>query len=468
MKKNESKDKDVSFLRKCTFGMSGMADNLMQNSIMTVASPVMVISLGMNPALLGVAVFISRIWDAFTDPLMGSISDNTRTRFGRRRPYMLVGGVLAGLVLIGFWQIPAGMSDTANFIWFLGGLILFYTCYTVFNVPCNALGYELSSNYNERTRIMALRSIFASASSFAIHWQYKMTQLDRFEDTLDGIHTVAIFVGVLIIATTAIPAIFSRERLAETVAASQEKIPFFSSTKTTFRNRNFVLLMGAIVATCLGLFMVSSLGTFINIYYVCGGSEKEGATIMALGGTIYGLAGLLTVPLLTFVSGRIGKKKTLIWGLSLAFLGVLLKWFTYTPEHPYLQFITLAFMAPSLQALWMLTPSIVADICDEDELATGVRREGMYSAVYGYLMKIGMSIAYLVTGFLLNATGFDAELGGNQTESAIFWLRFLFVLVPGIGLFVALVLVSRLTTSQERAEEVKYLLEKRHAEAAAS
>ncbi len=464
--KKKINDNDVSLWRKLIFGMSGAADNLMQNSIMSIANPVMVIALGMNPAHLSIIIFISRIWDAFTDPLMGSISDNARTRFGRRRPFMLVGGLLAGLVLIALWQIPAGLSDTANFIWFLTGVILFYTCYTVFIVPCNALSYELSSNYNERTRIMAFRSIFATLSGLAMHWQYKMTQLDRFDGTVDGIHTVSIFVGGIIIVAAIIPAIFSKERLAETVAATQEKIPFWSSAKATFRNRNFMFLMACVISTCLGVFMITALGTFINIYYVCGGDEKQAATIMALGGTVYTFAGLLSVPILTFVSGRIGKKKTLLWGLGFALFGTLIKWFTFTPENPYLQFIPLALMAPSLQSLWMLSPSIVADICDEDELESGNRREGMYSAVYGYLMKIGVSLALLITGFLLNATGFDVDLGGEQLPRTILNLRLCFTLIPSAGLLFALIFVTRIKISPARAAEVKRQLDERHEKAA--
>lgn len=463
-----SGNKYVPLWQKFTYGLSGTADNLMQNGINTVASQVMVISLGMNPILLSITIFIARIWDAFTDPLMGSISDNTRTRFGRRRPYMFWGGLLGGLVYMLLWQIPAGMSEMANFFWFLIGTLLFYSLFTVFSVPSQALGYELSPEYNERTRIMAFRSVFAASAGFAMHWQYKMTQLDCFDGTLDGIHTVSLYVGAIIIITTVIPAIFSRERLAKSVASTQAKIRFWDSAKVTMRNRDFRLLMGATIAACLGLFMVGQLGPFINIYYVCGGSEKEGATIMAVGGTVYALAGLLSAPVLDFVSRRIGKRKTMIIGLSMACVGALLKWVTFTPAMPYLQLLTLALMAPSLQALWMLTPSIVADICDEDELATGIRREGMYSAVHGYIMKIGVSIGLLMTGILLKATGFDAALGGDQLPGTILSLRLFYAIIPAAGLLVALILILRITMNSTRAKEVQRLLEERHAKTAAA
>ncbi len=467
--KTDSENKNyLSFWRKIAFGFSGSAENLMQNSINNMANPIFNIVLGVNPALISLAIFISRIWDAFTDPTMGAISDNTRGRFGRRKPYMLVGGIMASLIFVLLWRIPAGLSSTGYFIWFLVGSLMFYTFYTIFSVPCVALSYELSPEYNERTRIIAYRSVFAGTMGIAMPWMYRLTQLERFDNPLDGMHTVSIGVASLMLLGSMIPTFFTKERLARSVS-HQKKNPLLSSLKTTLKNRNFRLLVGMVIFSCLGLFMVGQLGVYVNIYYVYGGDKLAASTMLGIGGTLYGLAGgILAAPLVSLVSARIGKKKTLLYGLMLAAVGTATKFFTYNIEWPALQLISLLLMSPGLSCMWILSPSIMADIADEDEWNTGSRREGMYGAVFSNVMKIGVSIGLLAVGFILNATGFDVALGGAQSSGTLLAMRLCFTLIPFCGLSIAVLLVGRLDISKARALEIRRLLDERHAAAEAS
>jgi GPH family glycoside/pentoside/hexuronide:cation symporter len=460
------KNRIVPVWQKTAFGVGGVGDTLMQNAVNNMANQVLNIFLGVNPVLVSVAIFISRLWDAFTDPIMGAISDNTRTRFGRRRPYMLAGGLGAGLLFVLLWSFPIARTDLGYFYWFLGCSLAFYTCYSIFSVPYNALGYELSPSYNERTRIMAFKFVFAAIGGLMIQWQFKLTQLDCFENTLDGMRTVSIGVAAVIVVSTCIPALFCRERLAREVAL-QRKVKLFDSLQTTFRNRTFGLLMLALILCCLGLFMVTQMGIYINIYYIYGGDKQAAATMLGIAGTTYHLmGGILASPVISFVAARIGKKKMLMIGLGLAMCGAASKFFTYNVDRPFLQLASLALMSPGLACLWILTSSMVADICDEDELENGTRREGMFSAVYGYVIKIGISFGLLLTGFLLNAVGFDANLGADQIPRAIFAMRVLHAAVPAVALLVALILISRFPITPERAAWVRAELDKRHAKPA--
>lgn len=456
---------NLSFWQKTAFGIGGTADNLMQNGINNMANQVFNIFLGVNPALVSIAIFAARLWDAFTDPTMGSISDNTRSRFGRRRPYILVGGFLSALTFVLLWWVPAGWSEIGLFLWFLFGSILFYTFYTVFSVPFNALSYELTSSYHERTRIMAFKCFFAAVAGISIQWMFRLTQMNCFENTLDGMRTVSLYVAAIILITSIIPAVFSKERFSHAVS-TQQKIRLIDSLKVTLKNRTFTLLIAALILICLGLFMVSQLGAYVNIFYVFGGDKKAAATLMGFGGLMYHLTGgVIAAPVISWVSVHAGKKATLIGGLILAAIGMGITFFTYNPQFPYLQFLSLMMMSPGLSCLWILTPSMVADICDDDELKTGVRREGMYSAVYSNVMKIGVSVGLLMTGFILNASGFRAELGAAQSAQALIIMRVCFAVIPVAGLLLGLLCVSRYKITAEQAAETKMKLDERHAAA---
>ncbi|MDF7823483.1 MFS transporter [Pontiellaceae bacterium B12227] len=454
----------VPVWQKTAFGIGGVGDTLMQNAVNNMANQVLNIFLGINPVLVSLAIFISRLWDAFSDPVIGSVSDNTRTRLGRRRPFMIIGGMGAACLFVVLWSFPFAQTDMGYFAWFLGCSLVFYTFYSLFSVPFNALGYELSPSYNERTRIMAFKFVFSTLAGLMIQWQFRFTQLERFENTLDGMKTVSVFIAGVILCTTLIPAILCRERLAREVAA-QKKIRLFTSLKATFRNRSFSLLMLVLILCCLGMFMVTQLGIYINIYYIFEGDKRAASIMLGIAGTTYHLmGGIIASPIISYVAARIGKKRMLMIGLGMALIGAASKFFTYNPQWPYMQLASLALMSPGLACLWILTSSMVADICDEDELENGTRREGMFSAVYGYVMKIGISFGLLLTGFLLNATGFDARAGADQNPQAILYLRILQSAIPATALLLALFLIRRYSITTERAEQVRAELEKRHAQ----
>lgn len=452
----------LSVWKRMAFGVAGASDGLMINCVNSMAAQVLNICLAVNPALVSVAIFIPRLWDALTDPVMGSISDNTRTRFGRRRPFVLIGGLLTALMYIVLWRFPFVSSEAGYFAWFLLASLVYYTCYTVFSVPYNALSYELSPDYNERTRIMAFKCAFGAAAGLLVQWQFRLTQLDCFENTLDGMRTVSVGVAVIMGLGVLFPVFFLKERFAHEVS-TQQKIRLIDSLKEALCNRSFRLLIIAVILICLGLYMVMQFGLYINIYHVYQGDKQGAATIMGIGGTVYHiLGGILAAPIVSWVASHVGKRRTLIGGLLLAMIGSLSKFVTFDPRWPYLQLLSMVLMAPGLSCLWILAPSMVADICDEDELEYGTRREGMFSAVYTNVLKIGGSIGLLIVGFLLNASGFDAELGVDQPPHTMLILRSFFAGVPALGLFGAVLLILRFPITPEKAEQTRLTLAQRH------
>jgi len=167
------------------------------NNLLAAASGGMMIvlnlGLGMSPALVGLLGALPRLTDALTDPLMGFISDHTHTRWGRRRPFIFAGALVAGLIFALLWQLPREQSETFYFVWFLAGSILFYLAYTVFATPWVALGYELTPDYHERTRLMGVQNFIGQLAYVVSPWfLWIMTYEGFFEDQVSGAAGLAI------------------------------------------------------------------------------------------------------------------------------------------------------------------------------------------------------------------------------------------------------------------------------------
>ena len=146
---------------------------------------------------------------------------------------------------------------------------------------------------------------------------------------------------------------------------------------------------------------------------------------------------------------------------GISIVGYLLKWVCYTPEHPWMLLLPAPLMAFSLGGLFTLMGSMIADVCDLDELETHERREGMFGSIYWWIVKLGMAAALAIGGVLLNVTGFDVALGGNQTESTLFLMRVFDIVIPVIGSAIAIWMIASYPITEEKAHEVREALEAR-------
>ena len=162
------------------------------------AQPIFQIFLGLNPALFGLAMTIPRIWDAFTDPVMGRISDRTQSRYGRRRPYVFVGALAVALTFLTIWMVPQSMGDTGTFLWLTIGSVLFFTAFTVFSVPFNALVYEQTPDYHERTRLMFYLALFYNIGNLCVNWYVPATNWSGFENPLVGARWIALGLALIV------------------------------------------------------------------------------------------------------------------------------------------------------------------------------------------------------------------------------------------------------------------------------
>jgi GPH family glycoside/pentoside/hexuronide:cation symporter len=464
----------IPFVQKSAYAI-GMFVNNLQAGALPAMMVILNLGLGMDPVLVGVIGFIPRIFDAVSDPMMGYISDNTRSRWGRRRPYIFAGAILAGLCFAAMWQIPSGYSESFYFWAFLVASVIFFLTYTVYATPFVAFGYEMTPDYHERTRLHAFANTVGQLAWVGLPWFWAIMASDLFTDMAHGARVLALWVGGAIILLGMVPAIFCREIVqTDKLAVKPESEGFAKNTADFFKGLLSSLKCSPFVKLCAATFLVFngfqlgiSFSLYVMIYYVfAGGMDLDGANAAAGGlngwfGSLTAICTLAVIPLTALISERLGKRKTFMVTIGLSILGYGLKWFGYNPGMPYLLLIACPLVAFGTGSLFTLMGSMISDVCDYDELQSHQRREGVFGAIYWWMVKVGMALAGLLTGILLNVSGFDVELGVEQPESALFWLRIFDVVIPMATSALALAIMATYEITEDKAKSIRAELEQR-------
>jgi GPH family glycoside/pentoside/hexuronide:cation symporter len=450
---------------------SAYATGMFVNNLQAAALPAMVVilnlGLGMDPFLVGLIAAIPRAFDAVSDPMVGYISDNTRTRWGRRRPYILIGAILSGLVFALMWQMPDGRSESFYFWVFLGASILFFLTYTLYATPFVAFGYEMTADYHERTRLHTFANSVGQLVWLGVPWFYAiMANQNLFRDTVQGARSLAIVVGVTVAVLGAVPAIVCRERQAPVPGPGSRQgvlgsaLEFIKGVGITFRCKPFVKICAATFLVFNGYQLGISFSLYVMIYYLFGGDDSRAGELLGWFGTLTAAATLLVILATGWLATRIGKRRTFLITISISLVGYALKWVGYNPDHPYWLLYAAPLVAFGVGSLFTLMGSMIADVCDYDELGTRQRREGVFGAIYWWMVKIGMALAGLLTGVMLNASGFDVALEA-QPEKTLFLLRVFDVGVPLVTSALAIVIMLTYQISERRAYEIREELERR-------
>jgi GPH family glycoside/pentoside/hexuronide:cation symporter len=448
---------------------SAYAVGMLVNNLQAAALPAMVVilnlGLGMDPVLVGLLGAIPRIFDAASDPMLGYISDNTRTRWGRRRPFIFTGALTAGLIFALMWQLPEGHSQMFYFWTFLIASILFFLAYTVYATPFVAFGYEMTPDYHERTRLHAFANTVGQLPWLGVSWFYALMASSLFRDTVHGARVLAVWVGVIVAVLGIIPAIFCRERQTVVPQAAEgflkNMTAFLKGIGTTFKCKPFVKLCGATFLVFNGYQLGISFSIYVMIYYLFSGNNSDAGKLLGSFGTLTVISTLCVIPLTGWIATHLGKRKTFLITISLSIVGYALKWVGYNPEHPYWLLFAAPLVAFGTGSLFTLMGSMISDVCDYDELKTHQRREGVFGAIYWWMVKVGMALAGLLTGVLLEASGFDVALGPVQADSTLLLLRVFDVGIPIVTSVIALGIIATYAITEEKAHEIRAELERR-------
>lgn len=469
----ESKSPDspkVPLKTKVAWGTGGLADNYMLNVPNALALPIYNIHFGVSAVLMGLALAIPRIIDAFFDAMVGNWSDNTRSRWGRRKPWMIAGTLLCALILPLLWM-PPFEGVNGKFSYFLVLSLIYFLAYSLFVVPYTALGFELTTDYNEKTRVLAWRMYIGLIGSITCPWLYKLCFLPVFKgNEVVGAGWICTGVGLAILVTGLIPVLFCRENPQ---ALHQKKISLKEAIQDAFKNKAFQIVLIGYVLILMGLFSSGALGLYVLIHSVCNENKEMAAEISGWCGSAMALAAYLSLPLATWFSAKIGKKEAMILCLGIALAGVLCMIPVLNPyvpywtiplfgnafQIPYLQMIPSIIFGIGMQGAWLMVSTMTADVCDEDEVQTGLRQEGIYGAVTSFAQKAALGIAAILGGLLLKVAGYTE--GAVTTAAIAENLKTLYIGGQGLGLALGMVLFLKYSISKKRALEIRAILDQR-------
>lgn len=450
MQKDTSVPQEESRLKKY-YGPGGFAENISVNAVAQLVNPIFAIALGIDPVLVGWAMAIPRFVDAFTDPLMGSISDNWKGRFGRRRPFIAFGALFSGFCVAALWWTPAEATNDFQFYWLVSFLLISTVGTTSFAVPYVALGMEAASSKNERTSWMAWRSLFHKLSGVGVQWMYFLVNLSVFASSLWGARVVGAVVGLVIVITGLLPALFIKER--DHPAQTVERVPMLKSWGLTLRDRNFLVLAIATVLIFSSILLVDTLGFFLMVYNVFGGDEATMSFFKGIGGTTFHVVGILCIPVLAALAKKLGKRRAFELCTASIVTGGIIKLFVYVPGADWLIIIPNFFLAPGLVAVIVLAPSLMADVAAYDEEQNGTSRQGMYAASLAWVTKLALSLTAVGSGYVLKFSGWVHQAGIDQAPGTFDKMRWVFSMGT-IVLAVAASLVLRLYNLEEK-EKIK-------------
>ncbi len=508
----------VPFSQKIGYGLGSFHDMWGHWLYSGLAYLVFNIYIGVSPKWIARALLFKLVFEAIWDSVFGWWSDNARTRFGRRRPFILAGSVLAGLFLPVLFLVQPGWTDVQYFGYMVLSLAFLVPIMSCFYMPFQSLGAELTPDYHERTSIQATRNAvqkvpelalfaagaFCSAGVWvAASWGQvpgrlatlagqtfgwfgavaaSLATLDfaRFgtnmktifgwapavaggkPNLLLGAQVYLVLLGSIMVVAGVAMFLLVRERYYDKlVAGKQERISIKTTLWQALSCGPFRANLSMALAYGVGTSMISTLGYYCTIYYVCRGDVAVGNSWnfwMGLAGMLLGFCG---IPVYTKLSRMLGKKKAMIVVQLSAITVFASSWWLYTPRVQWLQVLYSGFTAFTGAGFWILYGSMTADVIDYDELQSHKRREGAFSACGSWIMKFGGGIGGWASGEILARTGFDASLGGNQTVQALTVMRLLLIAIPVAGLAISLLLLLRFPLTPAVMADLRAELEAR-------
>jgi GPH family glycoside/pentoside/hexuronide:cation symporter len=401
------------------------------------------------PAVIGGLIGAGRIWDAFSDPLVGHWSDRTHSRLGRRRPWMLAGIPLLGATFLMVWMPPDALEGTALTVWSAVALFGFYTAFTLYTVPHQSLGAELSLDHHERSRVFgSYRAAFVAGMMVSFVAIGAVEAADAPRDAAQRVALAAVGVASLLLLGAPV---LLRERVEHRGRGGATPT---SALRDVGRNPHARLLLVAWFVDALGGGVLGVLSPFMTEYVL------DVPEAIAYVPAFFVVSSVLSIPVWLRVSRRWGKRRA--WRSALVLSG--------------LSFGATIFVGPGDVALLcgllvgagvasgcggVIAPSLLADTIDWDELASGQRKEGAYSAAFGFVQKLGIGVVVMLAGLALQAVGFAPNVG--QTPAVRETIQWMFAGGPLVGALLASAVLGWLTLDEAEHRRIRAALDARAA-----
>lgn len=425
---------------KLGFGIGDLGGNLFFTAMGFYSLIYLTDTVGIPAALAGTAVLLGKFWDAVTDPMMGFISDRTRSRWGRRRPYFLFGALPLLLTMWYFFSAPDFSNSPAmGFLWATAALCFLNTAYTVVNIPYGSLTPELTKDFKERTSLNGFRFSFAVIGTI-LGAAIIQPIVSLAGDPHTGFSIVGLVFGIIMAST--ILTTFFAVREPDHTHTPRPKEKFFATFLAVFKNRTYMRL--AIVYT-FNLTALTFLQTTL-VYYFKYIYQNENMTTIAML-LLLGVA-MICVPISVYVAKHIGKKRTYqlaLLILTVCCLAIFL--FGHTLGMTF-TLVVMVFAGVGIGFGYVPPFAMLPDVIEVDAVQTGNRKEGAYYGMWTFFSKIGVALAAALTGAFLSLANFVPNLA-DQSSTTIFTIRLLIGPIPAVVFIAGILLIQRYPLDEE-------------------
>ncbi|MBK7200600.1 MAG: MFS transporter [Anaerolineae bacterium] len=453
--------------KKIIYGAGDSGFSLTSTALALLYLDFLVSVVGLDPRLAGISIGLGRIWDAFNDLVIGTLSDRTRSRWGRRRPYLLFGALPFGVAFILMWVVPAMPSQTALLIYYTAMYILFDTFFTLVNVPYIALTPELAPGYDERTSLHSYRMAFSIGFGLlgAVAPLAIVDAIAGAGVSGPALHSAYMVMATLLGLASVLPVWLVFAVVRERPEFQDLPTPgLVDSFRMAASNKAFLIVAGVYLLTWMPIDLIQFVLVFlIRDYFRLDGGARDLIFLLLFG------VGVLALPLWVWISHKLDKPRA--YQLGMAFLAVVLLALSFMPPgRANLVFLLAALAGIGVSAAHAIPLAILPDVIDWDELRRAQRQEAAYYSVITLIQKLVGAVTITLTGTLLSASGYVANanlVDGLQPATALGTIRFLAGPLPAVFFVAGIILVSFYPITRARHARILSLLAKRRAQRAA-
>jgi len=398
------------------------------------------------PAFVSPVLLIGTIWDAINDPLIGIFADKVHTRWGRRRPFFIIGAVPFGLAFMLLWWVPPFTNNFLLMLYYLFAYILFDTAFTFVFIPYGSLTPELTQDYDERTQLNGFRMGVSMAGGLIAAF-FVPVIASMFSEEKTGYLVMALIFGFLAMLPYLLLFFTVKEKYPETTSSDLSIIQSFFYT---WKNRAFRFAAGIYMTAWMTVAMVSAL----FIYYVTYWMKMESQLEYLL--AVVQLAAFICIPIIVKLANKMGKTKAYIF--SMAWLTAVMLSLAFLPSTAgKLIYLIAALAGLGIAAAHVIPWSIIPDVVDDDELRTGHRREGTFYGYMVFLQKAGTAIILALIPWILSLTGYVANQPQNSATTTA--IRLMMGLLPTILLSISMLLAWKYPITREKFAKLRKEIE---------
>ncbi len=394
---------------------------------------------GMHPLAAGSIPFIGRAWDAITDPFMGALVDRTRSRFGAKRFYLLIGSFVASFTFMLVW-VSVGGGPFAQYMYYLIAFLLFSTGFTIVMVPYNSLLPDMVKDYHLRGQYTGIRMVF-SAISAILGGLFPEMIISRYDQASTGYFVMGVVFGLIFFV--ALLTTFFNTYEYQTKEEKTLDRPSIKENLYVFKNRAFKMYLGIFLFGQGSVDFILALILYFLTYVIV----REGQYTVVMAGVL--ASQLIAMFIYQAILKKKSKKVPIYIGIPIQMVATIAVVFFAYEDAPILPIVIISSMIGFGTAASTVTPfAILADLADVDELISTQRRPGMYAGMATFSRKIANGLALGLVGVLLWVFGFDSDLD-SQASLAIFGITFMFVVLPLIFLSATLYFTKRYPINDE-------------------